>query len=65
MAYEYFTDEAHLRAWLDVETDLDRFQRFLDHYVFGVDSFEAYLERSGGLKRMQELRRQEFLLDRR
>jgi glutaconate CoA-transferase subunit A len=65
MAYEYFSDEAHIRAWLDAETDLEHYLKFLEHYVFGVDSFLGYLERAGGLKRMQELRRQEFLLDRR
>jgi glutaconate CoA-transferase, subunit A len=64
MAYEYFSDEAHLRLWREAETDLDTFQEFLDHYVFGVDSFIGYLERSGGMKRMQELRAQEFMLDR-
>ena len=64
MAYEYFTDEAHLRKWLEAEADLDGLQEFLEHFVFGVDSFQGYLDRSGGMRRMQELRGQEFLLDR-
>jgi glutaconate CoA-transferase subunit A len=64
MAYEYYSDEAHLRKWLEAESDIAEFQRFLDYYIFGVDSFLGYLERAGGLKRMQELRSQELLLDR-
>ena len=64
MAYEYFSDEAHLRLWREAEADLDTFQEFLERYVFGVDSFIGYLEQSGGMKRMQELRAQEFMLDR-
>jgi glutaconate CoA-transferase, subunit A len=64
MAYEYFTDEPHLRKWLEAEADAQTFARFLDHYIFGVDSFSEYLDRAGGLQRMQELRAEEFLLNR-
>jgi glutaconate CoA-transferase, subunit A len=64
MAYEYFTDEVHLRQWREAEANLDAFQKFLDHYIFGVDSFQGYLERAGGMKRMQELRGHELLSDR-
>ncbi len=62
MPYEYFSDERHLRQWLEAEKDLDRLQRFLDEHVFGVPDFFTYLQKCGGLARMQELRRQEFLL---
>jgi len=64
MPGEYFSDEAHLRQWLDAERDLNSFKAFLDHYLFGVADFTEYLQRCGGLPRMQELRRQELLLDR-
>jgi glutaconate CoA-transferase, subunit A len=64
MPYEYFSDEDHLRRWLEAEKDLDGFRRFLDVYVLGVKDFNGYLEKCGGLPRMQELRRQEFLLHR-
>ncbi|HZT82736.1 MAG TPA: CoA-transferase [Gemmataceae bacterium] len=64
MPYEYFSDEEHLRQWLDAEKDLGRFREFLDRYLFGVADFSAYLRLCGGLSRMQELRRQEFLLHR-
>src|ERR1700757_2432133 len=64
MAYEYFSDEEHLRQWLDVEKDLDEFNRFLEHYIFGVKGFNEYLNLCGGLERMQQLRHQELLLHR-
>ncbi len=64
MPYEYFSDEEHLRLWLEVERDPARFQQFLDQYIFSVRDFADYLQRSGGLPRLQELRRQELLLDR-
>ena len=64
MPYEYFSDEAHLGRWLEVEADLAAYQDFLGHYIYGVPDFNAYLQQCGGMVRMQELRRQEFLLDR-
>src|SRR5438874_796543 len=62
MPYEYFSDEPHLRQWLEAEKDLDTFRRFLDDYIYGVPDFFAYLHRCGGLARLQQLRRQEFFL---
>ncbi len=59
MPYEYFSDEDHLRLWLEVERDLDEFKQFLDKYIFDVADFNAYLELCGGLPRLQELRREE------
>src|SRR5438309_2888928 len=64
MPYEYFSDESHLRQWLEVEKDPERYRQFLDEYLFGVKDFTEYLQKCGGLPRLQELRRQEFLLDR-
>ena len=63
-ALRVFSDEEHLRLWLDVETDLGRFQEFLEKYLFGVRDFMEYLDRCGGLRRMQQLRQQELLLQR-
>ena len=36
--------------------------RFLDEMIFGVPDFHAYLDRCGGLPRLQQLRQQEFQL---
>jgi glutaconate CoA-transferase subunit A len=62
MPYEYYSDEDHLRAWLEVERDMAAFQRFLDRFIYGTKDFGEYLQECGGLTRMQELRRQELLL---
>jgi glutaconate CoA-transferase subunit A len=64
MPYEYFSDETHLRQWLEVEKELDGFKVFLNKYIYGVKDFAEYLQLCGGLPRMQELRQQEFLLHR-
>jgi glutaconate CoA-transferase subunit A len=62
MPYEYFSDEEHIRLWLEVEGDLERFKTFLDQYIYGVKDFNEYLQLCGGLARMQQLRQQELLL---
>jgi glutaconate CoA-transferase subunit A len=62
MPYEYFSDEDHLCRWLQVERDPPAFTAFLEEHIFGVRDFTEYLQRCGGLPRLQELRRQELLL---
>jgi glutaconate CoA-transferase subunit A len=64
MPYEYFSDEEHLRRWLQVERDPDAFRRFLDTHIYGVSDFAEYLQLCGGLPRLQQLRQQELLLHR-
>jgi glutaconate CoA-transferase, subunit A len=64
MPYEYFSDEDHLCAWLRAERDLNEYQQFLQHYIFGVRDFHEYLDRCGGLARLQKLRQEELLLNR-
>lgn len=61
MPYEYYSDEAHIRAWLTAEEDPFHHRDFLEHYLFGPSDFDDYLHRCGGLKRMRELRAQELL----
>jgi glutaconate CoA-transferase, subunit A len=64
MPYEYFSDEEHLRQWLAAEKDATTFSSFLETHIYGVSDFTEYLQRCGGLPRLQELRRHEFLLHR-
>jgi glutaconate CoA-transferase subunit A len=64
MAYEYFSDEDHLREWLTVEKDPEAFEKFLNHYIYDVTSFEEYLERCGGIAKLKLLRNLEGLVDR-
>ncbi len=62
MPYEYFSDEEHLRQWLEVEKDPANFSQFLEEYIYGIADFDSYLAKCGGLKRMRELRNQELLI---
>jgi glutaconate CoA-transferase subunit A len=62
MAYEYFSDEEHLRAWMKAEESLDTLKRFLEEHVLSAKDFNEYLHRCGGLARMQQLRTKELLL---
>lgn len=62
MPYEYYSDEEHLRHWLEVEKDPNAYRAFVEEYLFGVRDFAEYLQKCGGLPRLQQLRRQEFLL---
>jgi glutaconate CoA-transferase subunit A len=63
MPYLYFSDEEHLAAWMKAEKDPAEFDKFLEHFIYGVTSFEEYLERCGGLRRLKELQKQESLVD--
>lgn len=64
MAYEYFSDEDHLRLWLETEEDEAKFKEFLDKYIYKVKDFNEYLELCGGIERLNMLRDQEMLVDR-
>ncbi len=62
MGYEYFSDEEHLRKWLTVEEDLGQHKAFVDEMIYGTKDFNEYPLKCGGLPRMQQLRRLEWLL---
>ncbi|MCX5907652.1 MAG: CoA transferase subunit A [Deltaproteobacteria bacterium] len=63
MAYEYFSDEEHLKLWMETEKDPAQFKKFLDKYIYGTKDFDEYLELCGGIKRINELRAQENLIE--
>lgn len=60
MPYEYFSDERHLRHWLEAEADPESHRQFLEEHIFGVERFTDYLHRCGGLERLQVLRQEEL-----
>jgi glutaconate CoA-transferase subunit A len=64
MPYEYASDEDHLRGWLDAETDTSKHRDWLNHHIWEPKDFTEYLERCGGLRRLQRLRQQEWMTDR-
>lgn len=55
MPYEYYSDEAHLARWLEVEKDESALQAFIEKYIYGTHDFNDYLELCGGEERMHEL----------
>jgi glutaconate CoA-transferase, subunit A len=63
MAYEYFSDEDHLKLWLQEEQDPEKFRLFLDKYIYGTQDFNEYLELCGGVQRINYLRAQEQLIE--
>ncbi len=63
MPYEYFSDEKHLKLWMETEKDPELFKRFLDQYIYWTQDFNDYLELCGGIHRINELRAQENLID--
>jgi glutaconate CoA-transferase subunit A len=62
MPGEYFSDEDHLKLWMEAEKDPAAFAQFLEDHIFGVRDFTEYLDLCGGLKRLQALRQRELLL---
>lgn len=62
MPGEYFSDEDHMKLWMDVEKDRAAHAAFLDDHIFGVRDFAEYLDLCGGLNRLQALRQRELLL---
>lgn len=63
MPYEYYSDEEHLREWLAVEHDEEKYRAFVDTYVYGCRDHAEYIEKRGGAALMRELRRVELNLD--
>jgi glutaconate CoA-transferase subunit A len=63
MPYEYFSDEEHLRLWLETEKNPERFKKFLEKYIYGTKDFNEYLGLCGGIQRISELRDQENLIE--
>ena len=63
MAYEYFSDEDHLRLWMETEKDPEKFKKFLDKYIYETKDFNEYMELCGGIPRISELRAQENLIE--
>ncbi|HEY71218.1 MAG TPA: CoA transferase subunit A [Anaerolineae bacterium] len=57
----YDFDEDHIAEWLRVSRTQEGIASYFDEYIFGVDDFEAYLERCGGAEKLEYLKRRENL----
>lgn len=62
MAYEYFSDEDHLKEWLTAEKDAEKFKEFLNRNIYACKDQEAYIQVNGGSAKMRALRAKELLL---
>lgn len=60
MAYEYFSDEAHLQEWMRVEKDPAAFEKFLDQNIYQCKSHFDYIQLNGGMEKMLALRQKEL-----
>ena len=56
MPYLYFFDEEHIGEWLQLSETPEGVDAYLKKYVFGVSDFEEYLERIGGIRKMNFLK---------
>ncbi len=63
MPYEYFSDEEHLRRWLEVEKNPEEYERFIKEQIFDTESFNDYLNLNGGIENMSRLRAKELMID--
>jgi glutaconate CoA-transferase subunit A len=57
MPVTYYFDEEHIAHWLEVSKTPEGTQKYFEEYVFGVPDYAAYLEKIGGKRRMEELKR--------
>jgi glutaconate CoA-transferase subunit A len=57
----YYYDEEHIAEWLKLSRTPEGVKEYLQKYVFSVDNFEDYLELCGGIKKLNYLKRREFL----
>ena len=57
----YYYDEEHIAEWLELSRTPEGVDKYLQKYVFDPDSFEDYLKLCGGRKKLNYLKRREFL----
>lgn len=56
MPVTYYFDEEHIAHWLEVSKTQEGTTKYFEEYVFGVPDFDAYLEKVGGLRRLEHLK---------
>lgn len=62
MPNEYFSDEPHLKEWMSVEKDPEAMAEFMEKNIYGCKDFQDYIDLNGGMEKMKQLRRKEFML---
>ena len=61
MPYLYYFDEEHIGEWLKLSKTDEGTNKYLDKYVYGVDSLNDYMKLVGGEKKMKHLNDVELL----
>lgn len=61
MPYLYYFDEEHIAEWLQLSRTDEGVEQYLEKYVYSVDTFEEYLEKIGGIKKLNYLKKLEHL----
>jgi acyl CoA:acetate/3-ketoacid CoA transferase alpha subunit len=61
MPYRYFFDEMHIYEWLSLSKTEEGTQEYLKKYVYDVRDFYEYLEKVGGLRTLNQLKKIELL----
>jgi len=61
MPGRYYYDEQHIAEWLNLSKTQEGVDKYFNKYVFAVDSFDEYLKLCGGTKKLNYLKRREFL----
>jgi 3-oxoacid CoA-transferase subunit A/glutaconate CoA-transferase subunit A len=59
MPYLYYFDEQHIGEWLELSRTPAGTEAYFGKYIFGVASFEEYLELAGGAKKLRQLKQVE------
>ena len=57
----YYYDEEHIAEWLRLSRTTEGVDDYLQRYVFSVDNFEDYLKLCGGVRKLNYLKKREFL----
>lgn len=57
----YYSDEDHLKEWLVAERDESEYLSFLQKHIYGVSTFNEYLDACGARARLPKLRELELL----
>jgi 3-oxoacid CoA-transferase subunit A/glutaconate CoA-transferase subunit A len=60
MPYLYYFDEKHIAEWLKLSESDQGVEQYLRRYVYDVNSFDQYLERVGGTRKLRYLRKLEL-----
>jgi len=61
MPYLYFFDEEHIGEWLRMSKSPEGAKEYFDKYVYGLKDFNDYLDKIGGLRKLQYLKEVEQL----